>query len=426
MWVEKLQIGCFFLLVLLLPSQLGWHFWPDWSVIHGIRVDYFSPTIYLTDIIVGAIFFLEIIKNKKESLLFMFQTKTLIVVGLLGVCVFLNIYLSVSPSITLYKWIKIFEFGLLGWWIIKNKKVDRSLYIIVPLLGVGVVFLSTLVVWQFINQGSIGGWWYFLGERTFNPVTPGIANTFFAGQLILRPYGTLPHPNVLAGFLGLVLLILSAEYMRKKCVKSTSGVGFRAFWCLVFVAGQTALFLSLSRSAITAYLIGLAVIFFYRFNSKRRFVVLALFFLICLLTVGPRIFAVEFELEPIATRIGFFIASWVSFTDALVIGNGLGTSPLLVGLKSSSYALRYQPPHSIFLVVLVETGLVGLIVFLIGTYKVLTRLLVGNKNNRRSLLMAIFIFVLITGVTDHYWITLQQGILSIMVLSGIAMSTSRS
>ena len=36
----------------LLPTQLGKHFWPGWSLISGIRVDYLAPTIYLVDIIV--------------------------------------------------------------------------------------------------------------------------------------------------------------------------------------------------------------------------------------------------------------------------------------------------------------------------------------------------------------------------------------
>ena len=42
----------FYLLLLLLPTQLGKHFWPTFSYVLGTRVDYLSPTLYLTDIII--------------------------------------------------------------------------------------------------------------------------------------------------------------------------------------------------------------------------------------------------------------------------------------------------------------------------------------------------------------------------------------
>lgn len=424
MCVEKIQLGLFFILVLLLPSQLGWHFWPDWSVIQGVRVDYFSPTIHLTDIVVATIFFFEIIKKKKLNLKSVLQVKTWGVASFISLFVFLNIYLSVSPAVTVYKWVKFFEMGVLGWWIFKNKSLRGYSHILTPLLGATIMFTSILVVWQFVNQGSIGGWWYFFGERTFSPVTPGIANTFFAGQLVLRPYGTFPHPNVVAGFLALAVLVFHAAFMRKKCVKSKNSFVLSALWCLVFVIAQTAIFLSLSRSAIIAYLISLGTLLFFRFNRRKRLTPLVLLALICALTVGPRIFYVKYEWEPVVTRISFFAASWASFMNALVVGKGLGTSPLLGGLENISYALRYQPPHSIFLVILVETGLAGLIAFLVGIYKVLDKAVLNNKDSR-PLFGAMFMFVFITGLTDHYWVTLQQGILSTIVLAGIAMSITR-
>src|SRR3990167_1779300 len=61
----------FYLILLFLPTQFGRHFWPSFSFIYGIRVDYLSPILYLTDIL---IFFLFIFwasskfKKKKFSL----------------------------------------------------------------------------------------------------------------------------------------------------------------------------------------------------------------------------------------------------------------------------------------------------------------------------------------------------------------------
>src|SRR5260221_1150 len=50
-----LQNKLFTLFIVLLPVQLGLHFWPDWALVSGIRVDYLAPVIYLTDLIVIAL-----------------------------------------------------------------------------------------------------------------------------------------------------------------------------------------------------------------------------------------------------------------------------------------------------------------------------------------------------------------------------------
>src|ERR1035437_10261792 len=60
----------FYLLVLFLPTQLGKHFWPNFSYVYGIRIDYLSPTLYFTDLLViGLILFwvLEVLINAKGT-----------------------------------------------------------------------------------------------------------------------------------------------------------------------------------------------------------------------------------------------------------------------------------------------------------------------------------------------------------------------
>ena len=54
--LSKRNQGCqkivFWWLILLLPSQLGKHFWFDFSQVLGLRIDYLAPTLYLTDVLV--------------------------------------------------------------------------------------------------------------------------------------------------------------------------------------------------------------------------------------------------------------------------------------------------------------------------------------------------------------------------------------
>ncbi len=42
----------FSLLLVFLPTQLGYHVWPDWALVLGRRIDYISPTLYATDILI--------------------------------------------------------------------------------------------------------------------------------------------------------------------------------------------------------------------------------------------------------------------------------------------------------------------------------------------------------------------------------------
>ena len=58
--LEKISKIILFWLLLLIPTQLGKHFWFDWSLVWGMRVDYFSPTDYGIDILYLGLFLIEI------------------------------------------------------------------------------------------------------------------------------------------------------------------------------------------------------------------------------------------------------------------------------------------------------------------------------------------------------------------------------
>ncbi len=423
MHIKKLQQLLFCFLVVLLPSQLGLHFWPSWSYVFGTRVDYLSPTLHVTDVLILVILSLAIpsfVGYWKRKL----SGKTVLVVILTGMFIAVNICFSVSPAVSVYKWAKFLEMGLLAAWIIKKGWLHLSGRVLTFLLGVAVLWSSVLAIWQFVIQRSVGGWWYFLGERTFNQLTPGIANAFFSGQLVLRPYGTFSHPNVLASFLGLTLLFLDAVFLREKHVKYQSSVLHWVFLRVVLILGHTALFLSLSRTVVSAYLLALFILVFWCVKKKHFLVVLAMLVIVGYLVIGQRLLAIRIETEPFWIRMEFLEATWKSFLAAPVFGNGLGVSPLAVKAQDISFALRNQPPHSVFLIILVETGLVGLFFSFIAIGKRLAdfwkRFICFE-----TLPIAMAVFILMTGSADHYWLTLQQGMLSLVVVSGMVLFASR-
>ena len=167
-----------------MPSQLGFHFWPDWALVNGIRVDYLSPTLYFTDLIIAVIWAFNHFKIKVPLIAI--------------VLIVLNIFFSLSPLTSIFKWLRILEYYWLFTYLRAQGAGRRA-----QGLKFSIVWTCFLAWLQFIKQGSAGGLWYFLGERSFNIFTPNIAKVFF-GDLILRPYATFSHPNVLGGWLVVV------------------------------------------------------------------------------------------------------------------------------------------------------------------------------------------------------------------------------
>src|SRR6185369_2209751 len=119
---------------------------------------------------------------------------------------------------------------------------------------------------QFLLGRSIGGIFYLLGERTFNISTPGIALVNILGKNFLRPYASFPHPNSLAGFLGVAIIFLSRSdklglyfSKRNKLINFAIIIGFVTF------------ILTFSQNAWLSFVLA---IFIYRIkNIKKVFLI---------------------------------------------------------------------------------------------------------------------------------------------------------
>ncbi|HEX8932217.1 MAG TPA: hypothetical protein VF810_03625, partial [Patescibacteria group bacterium] len=192
----KLEPLLFWLLILFLPTQLGKHFWPDFAIVAGIRIDYLSPTLYLTDVVVVGLFIVWLI-NHVHTLKWQ-KLKNFSILVIFWLYLILNIWLSHNLVNGFYHLLKFSEFVFVAYYVASVLKTSSALAKLALLLSCGVIFESLLAISQFLRQGSLGGIFYYFGERLFSGITPGIANASINGVLILRPYGTFSHPNVLA------------------------------------------------------------------------------------------------------------------------------------------------------------------------------------------------------------------------------------
>ena len=449
----------FYLLVLLLPTQFGKHFWPAFSQVLGIRIDYLSPTLYVTDLLI-LILFLSWLKRHLYLFPFRFSPFNYHLSTItLFLYLFLNILLSGNPLLGFYGFTKILELFFLGYYVSQNLKTKKEVAIIAAIFFITVIGESLLAIAQYIHQGSLNGLLYFLGERKFTAVTPGIANASINGELILRPYGTFPHPNVLAGFLLCSLIIIYAWFEEKKDIKK------QLLKATALLLGSLALFLTLSRVAIMLWIFlviialceklikGNRLQFKKNLNHQSRhshllschsreggnpipvnknnfssinvwissLLSIIFFISILLLTpVLPRLKGTSFTEEAFSQRADLFKNTLIMIKDHPLFGVGLNNFIPSLSLiqKPLSSTLYLQPVHNIFLLITAEIGIIGLVFFLWFLFKTYNHLIYFRGNIRNTLLILLSV-ILILGLFDHYWLTLQQGQLLFAIILGL-------
>ncbi len=368
-----------FLFILLLPTQLGKHFFFPFSYLSGVRVDYLAPTIYLTDVFV----FLLVLLNLRTIIHFLKQKKIVLLLSLL----FLNILFSQSLFISIYRYIKTVEILIIGFIAYRNFLKEKVM--LVGFLIVGVVQLALSIIQLFFKH-SIQGIFYFLGERYMNLAMPGIAKASFRGVELLRPYGTFSHPNSLAGFfLLLYIWVLIDKRFNKFLVLKYSSLF--VFSILVFI--------SFSKLAIFAYLIlNFYFLFFIsrlpcQFCKWARFIILAVLGLLFMQTQTDPL-TVQKRIELLKNSLNIILQHPLT-------GVGIGSYLIAQNQFASRFSYFFnQPVHNIFLLSFAELGLL-LIIYILYLF-----FLVSKKLPTAYYLLLTTIFI--TGFFDHYWLTLQQ------------------
>lgn len=398
------------LTIFLLPTQLALHFWPSYSFVFGIRVDYLSPAIFLTDLLIVGLAALFLANDRKDF--FVFLKKSRVYIFALILFALINTVFSGAPQVSAYKWAKVFEALFLATYIYLRKYFVGERNIFTTVFSSAVLF-SLIGIWQFF-LGRTTNFFYIFGERTFNLSTPGIALAQIAGGDYLRAYSTFPHPNALGGYLGMVLLfVLSSKFF-----------GSNKIYYLGILSIGLAFLLTFSTTAFLALLI-LIIFTFLKISNKTAAKLIFIFLGAALLAslllpVFSELLLKTFHFSSrLQERLDLSYISGGMIADRFLTGEGLGTfiinSVKFRGVEVYSWLL--QPVHNIFLLVFTETGVVGLLGLSLLFHKII-KFAVANK--LLFLTMASF-FVLFTGLTDHYWLTLQQNLLFASLIFGYSL-----
>lgn len=328
----------------------------------GYNVDYLTPTVYLTDLLALVIIFFG--RNEIKILL---RSRGLFYIFLFLFLILLNISRTDFAIYSIYKWLRIVVVFLVGVVLVKNSRYDFFKNFVKP-LSYSVFIVNVIAILQFFKKGSLGGIFYFLGERNFRFIDPNISP---------YPYSTFSHPNSLAGFLAAFLFFV-LTYQSK----------FDKKWFLTSIVLSIIVIL---LSGSLAAMISLVVVYvLYLIKNKKKLFVLNKLPMFVFLTD-----------RSISHRIELLTASFKMWFDNLLLGVGLNGFVSEYPNYSSKFISLWelQPVHNIFLLVAAETGIIGMSVFLYLIY------LVISTGINFPLMV-----VLITGMVDHYWLTLEQNI----------------
>lgn len=411
--VTLLTVICFFL-----PTQLGRHFWPDWAYVGGLRSDYLSPTIYLTDLFILFLLFhliwlglLGRLVNGSWSLPLLSPAQKayallsggLIIIGLL------SSYQALRPEAAWWDAGKMLLWaswgGVLGWYL--SNPIYRKIVLFGFLLGL--TLQALLGLGQFAVGSSLGLW--VLGERSFTSETPGIAQAAIEGQLVLRSYGTLPHPNVLAVFM---LIGSTLSFFLSLRQRSYTPKLFLAILTILF---SMSLLTSLSRLGILLWLVAMPTILLASFKKlqlagRKGLKIGAVLGVVLILTaLASPLYSwfgvlVDADNASVVKRIELSRIAASFWLENPVSGIGLGNFVVsLAELPTTEWVRFLQPAHNTYLLVLSEVGIIGLAFFV----SFLGLGLVRAYFSKQWLLALILLEVIIAGIFDHYFWTLQQG-----------------
>lgn len=393
--LDKVSTLIFYSFLFLLPTQLGKHFFFDFSYISGVRVDYLSVIFYLIDILVVSMIVLNIKKIIKRL-----NKKTVFVLIFLGI---INIALSFSKPLAAYKWLRIIEIFFLVYFIGDSSFRPRT---ILQVLLASTVLQFFVVVVQFLTKQSLQGIFYFLGERYFNLSTPGIAKVALQGVEILRPYGTFSHPNSMAGFyLLLYAFIISNKLFSRHIVLKN----------VVILLTGLLVFMSFSKIAIFTYVF-ITVLHFLLLKKRGGCRICVFAKTLVLVIVSLIVFTAKSDPNTADKRLALVKQSLSVIGSYPFFGVGLGNYLLAAAqIRLSFRDIFAQPVHNIFLLFISEFGFVIGLLILIINISLLRKLMFRYP--------LILVTIVMTGMFDHYWYTLPQNMFLLAVVIGLLNST---
>ncbi len=418
---KVIEIGVYFF-VFTLPVQTRWI--SNYSPINGGYLEYTGISIYASDLLLlfilslSGIYFLM----DKRDILRISSMKKIILISGLDLIIFVSIFFATDKIIASFRYF-IFLLGVWLFYLINNKYFNFNKIKIVYSLLLGLTTQACLGIYQFITQSTFSS--KYFGIAMHNPADLGVSviqtlDSVGRGERWLRAYGGFDHPNIFGGAMAIGLLV--AIGMMLSNFKGKSDKFDSYFLIVTYILMFAGLFFSFSRSAWLGFSIGLCFVLIWNiiegWNNKTRKIV-EITVLTCIMSfflfftyknlVMTRIKGgVRLENKSKVERIEYMRYAKEIIDDNPICGVGIGNYSIKFSeIKSNEKSWFYQPVHNVFLLVLAEIGMFGLILF-IGILLFFFQINFRKKNIIN--LSILFCFVIMM-TFDHWLWSLHFGVL---------------
>lgn len=400
--------------VVLIPFQTRWIFY-DWKL-EGQIWEYGRISIYLSMaiLLLAAIFFL--LANKKE----IYFSKDRYLYFLFIYSLFIG-FISPVPAVSFYYLAIIYLAALFAYLI----KFLPKYFVFKALLFSGSI-QAAIAMWQLLSQQVVASKW--LGVASHLPETLGTSVVEVGGERLLRAYGTLPHPNILGGFL--LVALFAGVYLWLDFYKRMDKKGWHSafkkkniveFFLIIFglVLSSFGLLASFSRSALLALALSLfSLLLINTFRRKwlivnvvAKYAVVFLLVAMCFNIIWPDSWGTRLRAEgrleeqSISERVDTLDQlGWKDYQTAF-LGQGLGMNTYkLYQAAPDNPIYNNQPIHDIFLLMLAEVGVIG--VFLLFN---VVRLIIKSANQVDIMSTSLILGLIVVGLFDHYLWTSWAG-----------------
>lgn len=348
---------------------------------------------------------------------------------------------ALVPHVSWYQVIKLIEFVALAAYV--SSAIRRFGWRgILGAIIIGGSLQALIAAVQLIRQAGLG--LRILGESVIGSHLTGVASFYtFAGEKLIRSYGTTPHPNVLAMYLAIALTAwwVFCLYFRPQ-LRSISTKVLEWILALSYVLMLWGLFATFSRTVIALW--GLMMAFLFVMSLANH-------------TLRRKLWSGDMRcriLMGICVTVIVIIAFSCIYQDAMVARLAISSSDEAVTLRMyyNGQALRvgsgvnwhgvgignfaswlmvhapnaprylYQPAHNIYLLAYAETGIVGVLAFAAilcaAAYAFVCQFKLKRSSYETWPLCAVFALVLAVAMFDHFFWTLQQGRLMFWMLLG--------
>lgn len=420
----------FLVLIVLLPLQTRY-----FLVTENIRSNFFeygSISLYAVDLVFLLFVIYGIlysIKNKVK-----FNVKSLVLLSLLilfNIAVGVSVYFSIDKAVSICAFMKILLLSSFSYLIYINKISLNWFANSFIISGTIQAFLS---IYQFIMQSIEANKYLGIAEHLSTTLGTYVIEGSFGR--VLKSYGLFPHPNMLGLFLLITLIFILfkiVEHKRNNDLLQNKSIDLKMIY-LVYLFGinLTGLLFTFSRISIglfmlsfISFLIYEISLYFKNINTTKKInynikIFSFLIFIILILglsssdMLASRVDAKNRLVEKSTNERMSQIDDFTKYISSNYL-EGVGIGAYTIYKYNQNRDLNtwdLQPIHNIYLMILIETGILGLIFFVsLPIFKLIT--------NREMKIILPLLSILLFGLFDHFIVTLGFGLILFFLFLGI-------